>query len=69
MDALMGDWQPAYHDRLLKWLRVHSTSEMVETVESLATAKTTRIRYSGLKQVLKGARVSPMVFSNRPRQQ
>mmetsp|Transcript_2513 Transcript_2513/g.4647 ORF Transcript_2513/g.4647 Transcript_2513/m.4647 type:complete len:438 (+) Transcript_2513:2379-3692(+) len=69
MDALMGDWQPAYHDRLLKWLRVHSTSEMVETVESLATAETTRIRDSGLKQVLKGARVSPMVFSNRPRQQ
>jgi hypothetical protein len=65
----MGDWQPAYHDRLLKWLRVHSTSEMVETVESLATAETTRIRDSGLKQVLKGARVGPMVFPNRPRQQ
>ena len=67
LDALMDDWQPAYHDRLSRWLQVHSTQEMVETVQGLVNAETIRVRNGGLKTVLKGARVNPLVFSNKPR--
>ena len=67
LDALMDDWQPEYHDRLSRWLQVHSTQEMVETVQGLVSAETIRVRNGGLKTVLKGARVNPLVFSNKPR--
>ena len=40
---------------------------VVETVQGLVTAETIRVRNGGLKTVLKGARVNPLVFSNKPR--
>ena len=64
MDALLAEWTDTQMARLQQWVTVHSTEEMRTTLDSLSTANTTRRALpAGLRTLLRGARVPPLIFS------
>ena len=67
LDVLLQEWQERYTTRLRAWLQVHSTDEMVATVESISGCENTRARNSCIRSVLKSAQVHPHIFSDQDR--
>ena len=64
LDALLAEWTDTQMSRLQQWVTVHSTEEMKTTLDSLSTANTTRrALHAGLRTLLRGARVPPLIFS------
>ena len=67
LDALLSEWTDANMMRLQQWTAIHGTDEMRATVDGLSTSNTTkRSLHQGLKTVLRGAAVPPLVFSAQP---
>ena len=64
LDALLAEWTDGQMIRLRQWVAVHATDEMQVTLDMLSTASTTkRSLHAGLRTLLRGARVLPLIFS------
>ena len=64
LDALLAEWSDSNMTRLQQWFSTHATDEMQATLDSLSTANTTkRALHSGLRTLLRGACVPPLIFS------
>ena len=64
IDALLAEWSDSNMTRLQQWFSTHATEEMQATLDSLSTANTTkRALHSGLRTLLRGACIPPLIFS------
>ena len=63
LNTLLAEWTDGNMTRLQQWFIVHATDEMQTTLNSLSTANTTkRALHSGLRSLLRGACVPPLIF-------
>ena len=67
LEALLSMWSDNNMIRLQHWVSAHASEEMRVTLDTLSTANTTtRQLHSGLRTLLRGARVPPLIFSAHP---
>ena len=63
LEALLTEWGDHNMLRLQQWMATHGTEEMKTTLDSLSTSNTTtRQLHSGLRTLLRGACVPPLIF-------